>query len=244
MTPGMDALFAAIDATWPAVRSVEAGAWQVREGGGGGSRVSSATTNDEEAALAPMEEAQAALGQPALVRLRGDQTRLDSRLAEAGYVVKDPTNIRVAPVARLAAGELPRVRVFAVDFPPLKIQREMWAEGGIGPERVAIMTRAAGPKTAILGRSNDTPAGTAFVALHGDIAMLHALEVRPAMRRQGAAVNMMRGAARWAQDQGAAFMTVLVTQQNAAANALYELLEMDLVGHYLYRQRQAREEAE
>ncbi|MGR3796281.1 GNAT family N-acetyltransferase [Vannielia sp. SX4] len=240
----MDALFAAIDATWPAVRSVEAGGWQVREGGGGGSRVSSATTDDEEAALGPMEEAQAALGQPALVRLRGDQTRLDARLAEAGYVVKDPTNIRVAPVTRLAAGELPRVRAFAVDFPPLKIQREMWAEGGIGPERVAIMTRAAGPKTAILGRSNDTPAGTAFVALHGDIAMLHALEVRPAMRRQGAAVNMMRGAARWAQDQGAAFMTVLVTQQNAAANALYELLEMDLVGHYLYRQRQAREEAE
>ncbi|WP_261385472.1 GNAT family N-acetyltransferase [Vannielia litorea] len=240
----MDALFAAIDATWPAVRSVEAGAWRVREGGGGGSRVSSATTDDEEAALAQMEEAQAALGQPALVRLRGDQTRLDARLAEAGYVVKDPTNIRVAPLERLAAGELPRVRVFTVDFPPLKIQREMWAEGGIGPERVAIMTRAAGPKTAILGRSNDTPAGTAFVALHGDIAMLHALEVRPAMRRQGAAVNMMRGAARWAQDQGAAFMTVLVTQQNAAANALYELLEMDLVGHYLYRQRQAREEAE
>ncbi|SIO13753.1 GNAT family N-acetyltransferase [Vannielia litorea] len=243
MTPSLDALFAAIDATWPAVRSIRAGAWWVREGGGGGSRVSSATTEDEEADLGSMEAAQAALGQPALVRLRGDQARLDARLAAAGYAVKDPTNIRVAPVARLAAGELPRVRVFAVDFPPLVIQREMWAEGGIGPERLAIMERAEGPKTALLGRSNDTPAGTAFVAVQDDIAMLHALEVREAMRRQGAAVNMMRGAARWAQDHGARYMTVLVTQQNVAANALYERLEMDLVGHYLYRRRQARQEA-
>ena len=243
MTPSPDALFATIDATWPAVRTVEAGAWRVREGGVGGSRVSSATTGDEEAELAPMEAAQAALGQPALVRLRGDQARLDARLAEAGYVEKDPTNIRLAPVERVAAGELPRVRVFAVEFPPLVIQREMWAEGGIGPERVAIMERAPGPKTALLGRSNGTPAGTGFVAVHGDIAMLHALEVRGTMRRQGAALNMMRGAARWAQDHGARWITVLVTQQNAAANALYERLEMDLVGHYLYRQRQAREEA-
>jgi hypothetical protein len=54
---------------------------------------------------------------------------------------------------------------------------------------------------------------------------------------------MMRGAALWAQDHGARWMTVLVTQQNAAANALYGRLEMDLLGHYLYRQRQARKEA-
>ena len=243
MTPGADALFAAIDATWPAVRTVEAGAWQLREGGGGGSRVSSATTCDEEADIAQMEAAQAALGQAPLVRLRGGQARLDARLAEAGYAVKDPTNIRVAPVARLADEAPPRVRVFAVEFPPLTIQREMWAEGGIGPERVAIMARAEGPKTALMGRENDTPAGTAFIAVSGDIAMLHALEVRPAMRRQGVAVNMMRGAANWAQDRGARWMTVLVTQQNVAANALYERLGMDLADHYLYRELQARQEA-
>ncbi|QDC11333.1 GNAT family N-acetyltransferase [Oceanicola sp. D3] len=243
MTPDLDALFAALDATWPAASMVEAGAWRVREGAGGGSRVSSATTADEEADLSEMEAAQAALGQTPLVRLRGEQARLEARLEAAGYVSKDPTNIRLAPVERLAAGALPPVRVFAVEFPPLTIQREMWAEGGIGPERVAVMERAKGPKTALLGRANDTPAGTAFVALDGDIAMLHALEVRSVMRRQGAAVNMMRGAARWAQDHGARWMTVLVTQQNAAANALYERLEMDLVGHYLYRQGQARQEA-
>ncbi|MCO6383756.1 N-acetyltransferase [Oceanicola sp. 502str15] len=243
MTPGLDALFAALDATWPAIRTVRAGAWEVREGGGGGSRVSSATTDDEEAALAEMEAAQAGLGQPALVRLRGDQTRLDARLAAAGYGVKDPTNIRLAPIERLCAEKPPRVRVFAVDFPPLTIQREMWEEGGIGPERVAVMERAAGPKTALLGRSNDTPAGAGFVAIHRNIAMLHALEVRAVMRRQGVAVNMMRGAALWAQEHGARWMTVLVTQQNGAANALYERLEMDLVGTYLYRQAQARQEA-
>nr|WP_244867978.1 GNAT family N-acetyltransferase [Vannielia litorea] len=239
----MDDLFATIDATWPALRTVDAGPWTVRAGGGAGSRVSSATTEDEEAEMAPMEAAQAALGQSPLVRLRGGQARLDARLAAAGYAEKDPTNIRLAPVARLTAEKPPRVRVFAVEFPPLTIQREMWAEGGIGPERVAVMERAKGPKTALLGRSNDTPAGTGFISIHGEIAMLHALEVRSVMRRQGVAVNMMRGAALWAQDHGARWITVLVTQQNAAANALYERLEMDLVGHYLYRQAQARQEA-
>lgn len=237
--PGLDRIFAALESTWPAVRSVETGAWVVREGGGGGSRVSCATSSDELADLTTMEAAQAALHQPALVRVRCDQPRLDARLNDAGYLARDATNIRLAPIERLTEELPPRVRVFTVDFPPLTVQREIWAEGGIGPERVAVMERANGPKAAILGRSSDRPAGAAFVAVDGDTAMLHALEIRPELRRQKAALYMMRGAAIWAQDQGARWMTVLVTQQNQAANALYEALEMDLMGHYLYRVRQA-----
>lgn len=237
--PGLDRIFAALEATWPAVRSVEAGPWLVREGGGGGRRVSCATTRDETADPAVMEAAQAGLRQAALVRVRCDQPGLDARLADAGYLGRDATNIRLAPIRRLTREAPPGVRVFSVDFPPLTVQREIWAEGGIGPERVAVMERAGTPKAALLARSSDRPAGTAFVALDGDMAMLHALEVRPGLRRQKAALYMMRGAAIWAQDRGARWMTVLVTQQNRAANALYEALEMDSVGHYLYRERQA-----
>jgi hypothetical protein len=57
------------------------------------------------------------------------------------------------------------------------------------------MERAAGPKTALLGRVRDRAAGTAFVALHDDVAMVHALEVVPGFRRAGVARNLMQGAA-------------------------------------------------
>lgn len=189
-----------------------------------------------------MEAEAARQGVAPLVRLRHSQTRLDRRLAKAGYAVKDPTNIYSAPVQRLAIAP-PPVRAFTVDLPPLAIQREIWAEGGIDAPRLAVMARAKGPKTALLGRAGDSPAGTGFVALAGEIAMVHALEVRPAFRRRGVARNMMRAAAIWAQDQGAAWLAVLVTQANDRANRLYRGIEMDFCGHYLYRLRQARQEA-
>ncbi|MDF1873586.1 N-acetyltransferase [Vannielia sp.] len=240
--PQVAALLAAIDGTWPAEHTHTAGAWTIRKGAGGGSRVSAATTLDENAPLAPMEEAQRALGQPPLVRLMAEQTQLEARLAAAGYALKDPTNIYSAPVARMAIAP-PSLTAFRVDLPALAIQRQLWAEGGIGPERQAIMARVQGPKTTILARAGDSPAGVAFIALHGDIAMLHALEVRPADRRQGVGRNIMGAAAIWAQDHGARWLTLLVTQGNAAANALYTRLEMDFCTHYMYRIKQVHKEA-
>jgi ribosomal protein S18 acetylase RimI-like enzyme len=99
------------------------------------------------------------------------------------------------------------------------------------------MARVSGPKTAILGRINDRAAGTAFVALHEQTAMLHALHVLPGQRRQGIAAHMMRAAALWAQDQGAQRFSVVVTSANTAALALYASLGMTIVGHYHYRMR-------
>ena len=63
-------------------------------------------------------------------------------------------------------------------WPPLQIAAELWAEGGIGPARLAVMERVQGPKTVILARAQDRAAGVAFVALHDGMAMLHGLEGR------------------------------------------------------------------
>ena len=101
--------------------------------------------------------------------------------------------------------------------------------------RLAVMARVAVPKVAILGRSDDKPAGVAFVACAGPVAMLHALEVRLAMRRQGAARKMLIAAAHWAQAQGAQTFALVVTEANAPARALYERLGMTTVGRYHYR---------
>ncbi|OYX44887.1 MAG: GNAT family N-acetyltransferase [Rhodobacterales bacterium 32-67-9] len=232
----MTDLFDVSEATWPAAARHKVGAFTVREGRGGGQRVSAATADgswsaaDIDLAIAK----QAALGQRPLFMVRDGEEALDAALAARGYRIKDPVNVYAAPIPDLVAEPAPAMAGFTI-WPPLAIMRDLWTEGGIGPERRAVMERVAGPKTGILGRANDRASGAAFVACHGDTAMLHALHIIPDQRRQGSAVKMMRKAAHWAQDQGMTRFSVLVTAANQPANALYASLGMRIVGHYHYR---------
>ncbi len=232
----MNDLLAVTDATWPAAALHRAGAFTLREGRGGGQRVSSATAAAPwaETDIDAAEALHAALGQVPLFMLRHGEGALDAALDARGYRLKDPVNAYDCAIATLTAAPEDPMGAFAA-WPPLAIMRDLWAEGGIGAGRVAVMERAAGPKTAILGRVSDRASGAAFVAIAGKTAMLHALHVRPGLRRQGSAVKIMRTAANWAQDHGAKRFSVLVTEANAAANTLYASLGMEIVGHYHYR---------
>ncbi len=232
--PDLSRLLDASEATWPPARMIDLPGWRLRDGAGGGQRVSAATATTGSPDIAAMIAAQAGLGQAPLVMIRPGEDRLDSRLAAEGFRIKDPVTLYLGPVETLAVAP-PPVSAFQVAWPPMRIQEELWLEGGIGPGRLAVMARAEGSKCAILGRSKDQPAGTAFVACDRDIALLHALEVTPRLRRGGAAVNMMHGAAIWAKSQGASWLAVLVTRENVPANALYSALGMSPVGGYHYR---------
>lgn len=162
----------------------------------------------------------------------GDEV-LDAELARRGYQIIDPVVAYAAPVAALA--DAAALRFAYPHWEPLQITREIWAEGGIGPARVAVMSRVTGAKCAILGRGGDSAVGAAFVACHGRTAMLHALEVRPAARRQGVAARMLAAAAHWAAEQGADALSLVVTERNLAARSLYDRAGMSLVGQYHYR---------
>ncbi len=225
-----------VDATWPALRKDDLGPITLRVGAGGGSRVSAATTEGpvNEAQIAAAEEAMVALGQPRLFMIRDGQSDLDQQLEGLGYQVMDPVILWSCPPAMLTDVAIPRVTTFCV-WEPLAIQHEIWATGGIGPERLAVMERATCAKTSLLGRWDDKPAATAYVGCHEGIAMLHALEVLPHQRRKGVGVWMMRQAAYWAADQGATELVVICTRANAGANALYASLGMREVGQYHYR---------
>lgn len=226
-------LLAALDATWPAAGLGHAGGFLIREGRGGGKRVSAATPEDQPLDIDAACGAMRALGQTPLFMLRAADAALDADLAARGFDVVDPVNLYAAPVETLAA-EVPRVTVFDI-WEPLAICAELWSLGGIGPARLAVMYRATGPKTALLGRLGQLPAGTGFVACDGEIAMIHALEVRPEARRRGLARHMMHHAADWAARQGATHLALAVTQANTGANALYSSLGMSVVGQYHYR---------
>lgn len=221
----------ALEATWPAVRTRDSGPWRLREGAGGGKRVSAASLIGP--LPADLQELDTEMAQPLVQVLKG-QAALDRMLAKAGYQIKDRSQLYLGDMAPLVAMPLPRLAALTSEE-PLAIQREIWAEGGIGPARLAVMARVEGPRTTLLGRIEDRPVGTAFAAIHDGVVMVHAIEVLHAWRRKGVARNLMIGAAHWAAPLGARDIAVAVTEANAPARALYTELGMRLVGQYHYR---------
>ena len=233
--PSPAACLRALEATWPPVAQTVKDGWVLRDAGGGGKRVAAATQAVAGADPAPAEAAMWARGEPALFRLGpGDGALCDTLLAR-GYRVVDPTLILAAPVGDLA--EKPAAVTLFDIWPPLAIMRDIWADGGIGPARIAVMDRACSPHTGFVARIQDRVAGAAFCAVAGDIAMLHAVEVAGPFRRKGVARTILRGAAHWAQGQGAAWLSLAVTEANAPARALYEGAGMQPVTTYFYMQK-------
>lgn len=232
----MDAALAeAFEATWPAARYADAGGFRVGQGLGAGGRVSSARAVGAWSAgdIARVEAIHRGWQQQPMFRALDSDTILIQALLAAGYRHETPTAIMQAPVAALTGLAIPPVTTFAV-WPPLAIQRGIWAAGNINPARQAVMGRVAGPKTAILGRIDDRAAGAAFAARHGEAVMVHAVEVLPPFRRRGLAGWMMRQAALWAAEQGATRIGLAVSRANSGARATYDRLGFTEAAGYAY----------
>lgn len=233
--PDAPEIFGALDATWAPDRFIDAGPWRLREGKGGGQRVSAATARaavidaDIPAAEAGMRD----LGQHPIFMIRKGQDELDDWLARRDYEVVDPVSAYAAPLDAMARPLDPAAAMPA--WPPLSVQDEIWSECGIGPARRAVMQRSPVEKTAILGRSGDAPAGTAFVGVSGRIAMIHALEVLQLFRRRGVGARIVAGAANWALSRGAEWLVLVVVSANAPAISLYEKHGMSCSTRYHYR---------
>ncbi len=227
-----DRLMQALDATWPAAEVIDSvPGWRIRRGEGGGRRVSAATGSGD---IAAAEAAMRALGQTPIFQLAAGDP-LDRALEERGYAFEAPTILYTGAAAALAAAE-PKKGVRAVQVRTrLAILDELWDKGGIGPARRAVMARAKGPKTTIMARTDFRPGGVAFVALDRDVAMIHAIEVDPTQRRQGAAAAMLAEAARFALANNAPTLALAVTEANAPARALYSRMGMAEAGGYHYR---------
>lgn len=234
-TLSLQNLFRALDETWPPERFVMHPPWMLREGAGGGQRVSAATAMTEvrDIDIPSAEDGMRALAQHPLFMLRPGEDTLDQWLEARGYDIVDPVAIYLMPLAPMT--RLPDGPKVSVNWPPNAETRALWADGGIGPARIAVMERAKGAKTAIVATDGQTTLGVAFVAICDAIAMLHALEVAPSARRLGLGARLMNAAAQWAATNGAEWLSLMVTRANAPANALYRGLGMAEVGAYHYR---------
>lgn len=234
MTP--EALLVVMEETWPAAGQKGFGPLLIRDGQGGGKRVSAASIRGDWTAR-DLDQAETVMrdrGQAPLFQLLPDQQALDGEFCARGYALVDPVLGYTAPVASLAV-PLPPWVTFP-HWPPLEIVRDIWAEAGIGPGRVAVMGRAGGFKSVILARQDDRPAGVLFVAVSGGSAMIHALEVRLEARRKGVAAQLLHASATWAQAMGALDLCLVVTVANAPARALYAKLGMTEMAGYHYRE--------
>ena len=231
-------ILTALEETWPAAARQTMGPWIIRDGQEGGKRVSAATPNSDwtQADIQTAETAMHDLGQTPLFMITDKDPNLDQALATAGYDIVDPVNIYSTSVDTLTTERPPKVSMFSV-WPPLAIEIDMWAEGGISDARVNVMKRVHGPKTTILARWNDHPAGVGFAAIHGNDAFVHAVEIRNHQRQQGVARWLMKQAAFWAAEQEASRLNVACTKANMAANALYRSIGMKVVGEYHYRMK-------
>lgn len=235
--PTPEILFKLIDCTWPAAKSWQSGNWTIRDGAGGGQRVSAATWNGgpvDRSDVINACDTMSEFGQKPLFMVRTGESELDEVLASHRLAVKDPVNLYACPSERLANLDIPDMSAIPCSE-VISRQREIWANGGIGPARIAVMERAVDPKTYILGRIKDRPTGTAFVAADEGVAMLHALEVLPEFRRSGSGRAITVGAARWALRNGATSFSLMTTAENDAANTLYQRLGMTHIAAYHYR---------
>jgi len=237
--PDQARMLGALEATWPPAKRFRLGPWVIRDGKGGGKRVSAATTDlpVTDADIEMAEQQMRSTRQTPLFMVAEGQDKLDRLLAAQGYQVVDPSLIFCANINDLSLPEIAPLDAIPC-AQPLSLMEEIWQQGGIGPARLAVMQRAKGPKTWIFGRANDRPAGVAFVAIGGDIAMLHALEVVAQARRAGAGRRIMARAAIWAAENGARHLSVVTTGRNLPAQGLFSGIGMQVVGKYHYRTKE------
>ena len=226
--PDPDQAIATLASTWPPAAVHERGPWRLLD------NAASAIAPVADADIDAAEAAMRATGRAPLFRLRAGEDRLDAMLAARGYALRDPTQIHALGVAAMAGERVPHMTALLI-WPPLARMREIWAAAGITHGHQAVMDRAEGPKTAVFARHAERPAGVAFVAGHGPLAMVHALDVVPELRRQGVATNMLRAACHWAQDNGMTHLALAVTRANGAATALCASLGAQVVENYHHR---------
>ncbi|MFL2765293.1 MAG: GNAT family N-acetyltransferase [Paracoccaceae bacterium] len=225
-----------LEDTWPPKKVIRLDDWTIRISEGAGKRASAISLEGiwEETSFKRLKNLLKKLGKSEIFMVYQSDSLFEKELNERNYKVFDKSCVFEIAVAELIKTEAPPVTMFSI-WPPLQIQKELWITNGISWQRQAVMDRARKPKTSILGRWNDNPIASAFVAKSGDVAFLHALVVDKNFRRQGVARALMRHAGQWATKHNCAKLMVVTTETNSAANSLYTSLEFQLVNKYHYR---------
>jgi GNAT superfamily N-acetyltransferase len=226
---------------WPAQETERLGDWTLRCAGGFTRRANSVLPfGDPGIPVASAADRivrwYAARGLPAYVQVM-DEEPLGEELAGLGWTREADALLRTAPLPPLA--DLPgaeRVRLSReVD--------EAWLAryhrtGTLGDEAVKVLT--GGPSVWFATVPGDAGAGPAAIgrcAVDGAWAMFGAVEVDPALRRQGLATAVMAALALRAVQEGASGAYLQVEAENEGARSMYDRL--GFTTHHAYHYRRA-----
>ncbi len=227
--------------SWQPVESERLGSWTLRAASGFTRRANSVLPIGDpgrplDDALARVRSWYADRGLPAYVQAATGaddvQERLCAELERRGWAREVTTEVLVGALAPI--GDLP------VDTGRVTLSRsvdEAWLRryqraGVPGPHVVQVLT--SGPSVWFASVPGDAGAPTAIgrCVVDGRWAGFMAVEVDPAVRRQGLATAVMAALARRALDEGASAAWLQVEEDNGGARALYD--GMGFAVHHRY----------
>jgi ribosomal protein S18 acetylase RimI-like enzyme len=233
---------------WRPVESERLGDWELRAASGFTRRANSVLPLGEPGL--PLDEALGAVrrwygerGLPAYVQTatgaEGTQELLCAELEERGWVREVTAEMWVGPLAPIADRAEPSGVVLSREADEAWLARYQRR----GVSEVALRVLGEGPSvwfaTVPGATQGAAPAAIGRCVVDGRWAGFAAVEVDPALRRQGLGTAVMAALARQALDEGASAAWLQVEAENAGARELYA--GMGFVAHHAYHHYRAPE---
>jgi ribosomal protein S18 acetylase RimI-like enzyme len=233
---------------WRPVESERLGDWELRAASGFTRRANSVLPLGEPGL--PLDEALGAVrrwygerGLPAYVQTatgaEGTQELLCAELEERGWVREVTAEMWVGPLAPIADRAEPSGVVLSREADEAWLARYQRR----GVSEVALRVLGGGPSvwfaTVPGATQGAAPAAIGRCVVDGRWAGFAAVEVDPALRRQGLGTAVMAALARQALDEGASAAWLQVEAENAGARELYA--GMGFVAHHAYHHYRAPE---
>ncbi|GAA2287496.1 GNAT family N-acetyltransferase [Streptomyces hawaiiensis] len=232
---------------WRPVESERLGEWELRAASGFTRRANSVLPLGSPGV--PLDEALDAVrrwygerGLPAYVQTatgaEGTQELLCAELERRGWVREVTAELWVGPLAPIADRGDPAGVVLSREADEAWLARYQRK----GVSEVALRVLQGGPSVwfaSVPGATSESgpPAAIGRCVVDGRWAGFAAVEVDPALRRQGLATSVMAALARRALDEGASAAWLQVEAENAGARALYT--PMGFAAHHAYHHYRA-----
>jgi ribosomal protein S18 acetylase RimI-like enzyme len=230
---------------WRPVESERLGEWELRAAGGFTRRANSVLPLGDPGI--PLDEALSVVrrwygdrGLPAYVQTatgaEGTQELLCAELERRGWVREVSAEMWIGALAPVADRKEPTGVVLSREAGADWLARYRRK----GMSEVALKVLGSGPSVwfaTVPGEAGGAPAAIGRCVVDGRWAGFAAVEVDPALRRQGLASTVMAALARQALDEGASAAWLQVETDNAGARALYA--GMGFAAHHAYHHYRA-----